>query len=110
MCQLEAVYALPLLNPMCFIENTAFSTHNPTSRAPQRFDVGLSFNLSRQVVYPYVSISYVSILGSSLFSVGNLVRQFGLCSAALRLFKVESDINGILPAGGGPLPFISFLP
>ena len=31
-------------------------------------------------------------------------------SAALRLFKVESDINGILPAGGGPLPFISFLP
>jgi len=35
---------------------------------------------------------------------------FSLRSAALRLFKVESDINGILPAGGGPLPFISFLP
>ena len=28
---------------------------------------------------------------------------FSLRSAALRLFKVESDINGILPAGGGPL-------
>ena len=27
---------------------------------------------------------------------------FSLRSAALRLFKVESDINGILPAGGGP--------
>jgi hypothetical protein len=53
MCQLEAVYALPLLNPMWFTENTAFSTHSPTSRAPQRFDVGLSFNLGRQVVYPY---------------------------------------------------------
>ena len=35
---------------------------------------------------------------------------FSLRSAALRLFKVESDINGILPAKGGPLPFISFLP
>jgi hypothetical protein len=34
----------------------------------------------------------------------------GLNAAALRLIKVESDINGILPAGGGPLPFISFLP
>ena len=32
-----------------------------------------------------------------------------LHSAARRLFKVESDINGILPAGSGPLPFISFL-
>jgi hypothetical protein len=32
-----------------------------------------------------------------------------LRSAALRLLKVESDINGILPAGGGPRPFISFL-
>jgi hypothetical protein len=29
-------------------------------------------------------------------------------SATLRLFKNESDINGILPAGGGPLPIISF--
>jgi hypothetical protein len=34
---------------------------------------------------------------------------FSLRSAALRLLKVEADINGILPAGGGPLPFISFL-
>ena len=34
---------------------------------------------------------------------------FSLRSTALRLIKVESDINGILPAGGGPLPFISFL-
>ena len=25
------------------------------------------------------------------------------------LFKVESGINGILPAYGGPLPFIPFL-
>jgi len=48
-------------------------------------------------------------MGSSLFSVGSLLG--GLCpvSAALRLLKVEADINGILPAGGGPLPFISFL-
>ena len=29
-------------------------------------------------------------------------------SAPLSPFKIESDINGILPAGGGPLPFISF--
>jgi len=35
--------------------------------------------------------------------------RFSLRSAALHLIKVESDINGILPAGGGPLPFISFL-
>jgi hypothetical protein len=42
--------------------------------------------------------------------VGRLLGGFGLLSAALRLIKVESDINGILPAGGGPLPFISFLP
>jgi hypothetical protein len=49
-------------------------------------------------------------IGSSLFPVGRLLGGFGLLSAALRLIKVESDINGILPAGGGPLPFISFLP
>jgi hypothetical protein len=47
--------------------------------------------------------------GSSLFSVGNLVRRAQPRSAALRLLKVESGINGILPAGGGPLPFIPFL-
>jgi hypothetical protein len=47
--------------------------------------------------------------GSSLFSVGNLIRQVQPRSAALRLLKVESGINGILPAGGGPLPFIPFL-
>jgi hypothetical protein len=35
--------------------------------------------------------------------------RHSLHSAARRLFKVESDINGILPAGSGPLPFISFL-
>jgi hypothetical protein len=34
---------------------------------------------------------------------------FSLRSAALRLVKVESDINGILPARGGPLPFIPLL-
>jgi len=39
-----------------------------------------------------------------------LLGRLSLHSAARRLFKVESDINGILPAGGGPLPFISFLP
>jgi tetratricopeptide (TPR) repeat protein len=39
-------------------------------------------------------------IGSSLFSVGSLLG--GLCplSAALRLLKVEANINGILPAGG----------
>jgi hypothetical protein len=42
-------------------------------------------------------------LGSSLFSVGNLLDEVGSYSAALRLLKVESDINGILPARGGPL-------
>jgi hypothetical protein len=47
--------------------------------------------------------------GSSLFSVGRLLGGFGLLSATLRLLKVESGINGILPAGGGPLPFIPFL-
>jgi len=31
--------------------------------------------------------------------VGSLLGGFGLLSAALRLLKVESDINGILPAG-----------
>jgi hypothetical protein len=31
-----------------------------------------------------------------------------LGSAPLRQFKSEADINGILPAGGGPLPIISF--
>jgi hypothetical protein len=31
-----------------------------------------------------------------------------LDSVPLRLFKSEADINGILPAGGGPLPIISF--
>jgi hypothetical protein len=51
----------------------------------------------------------VNTFGSSLFSVGSMLGGFGLLSATLRLFKVESDINGILPAGGGPLPFISFL-
>jgi hypothetical protein len=35
--------------------------------------------------------------------------RFHDADGALRLLKVESDINGILPAGGGPLPFISFL-
>ena len=48
-------------------------------------------------------------IGSSLFSVGSLLGGRCPLSAALRLLKVESDINGILPAGGGPLPFISFL-
>jgi hypothetical protein len=43
------------------------------------------------------------------YSVWLVVRRFSPRSAALRLLKVESDINGILPAGGGPLPFISFL-
>ena len=42
-----------------------------------------------------------------LLLAGSTGRAFR--SAALRLIKVESDINGILPAGGGPLPFISFL-
>ena len=50
-------------------------------------------------------------MGSSPFSVGSLLG--GLCplSAALRLLKVECDINGILPAGGGPLHiyFVSLL-
>jgi hypothetical protein len=31
-------------------------------------------------------------------------------SAALRLVKIEADINGILSARRGPLQFISFLP
>jgi hypothetical protein len=47
--------------------------------------------------------------GSSLFCVGNFVRQVGPRSAMLRLFKVECGIKGILPACGGPLPFIPFL-
>jgi hypothetical protein len=38
-----------------------------------------------------------------------LLGGFSVRSAALRLLKVESGINGILPAGGGSLPFISFL-
>jgi hypothetical protein len=42
--------------------------------------------------------------GSSLSSVGNLIRRVQPRSATLRLLKVESGINGILPAGGGPLP------
>jgi len=43
--------------------------------------------------------------------VGSLVSGFSPRSAALRLIKVESDINGILPAGGGPLHiyFVSLL-
>jgi hypothetical protein len=52
---------------------------------------------------------YAYFFGSPLSSVDNFVRRLALHSAARRLFKVESDINGILPAGGGPLPFISFL-
>ena len=39
-----------------------------------------------------------------------LFRRLQPYSATQSLFKVESDINGILPAAdGGPLPFISFL-
>ena len=43
--------------------------------------------------------------------MGSLVSGFSPRSAALRLIKVESDINGILPAGGGPLHiyFVSLL-
>ena len=43
--------------------------------------------------------------------MGSLVSGFSPRSAALRLLKVESDINGILPAGGGPLHiyFVSLL-
>ena len=55
------------------------------------------------------SLKIILLSGSSLFSVGNLVRRAQPRSAALRLLKVESGINGILPAGGGPLPFIPFL-
>jgi len=55
------------------------------------------------------SQTYLKFSGISPFPVGSLVRRFSLRSTALRLLKVESDINGILPAGGGPLPFISFL-
>jgi hypothetical protein len=46
--------------------------------------------------------------GSSLFSVGRLLGGFGLLSATLRLLKVESGINGILPAGGGPCHLFRF--
>ena len=38
-----------------------------------------------------------------------LFRRAQPYSATRSLFKVESGINGILPAGGGPLPFIPFL-
>jgi len=55
------------------------------------------------------SQTYLKFFGVSPFPVRSLVRRFSLRSTALRLLKVESDINGILPAGGGPLPFISFL-
>jgi hypothetical protein len=57
------------------------------------------------------SQTYLKFSGISPFPLGSLVlvRRFSFRSAALRPLKVESDINGILPAGGGPLPFISFL-
>ena len=56
---------------------------------------------------PFTDISeYCSThqkIGSSLFSVDNLVGKFGaVYSAALRLFKGEADINGILPAERAP--------
>jgi len=63
-----------------------------------QFTVGQTVNRTWDILAPRYSL-WVTELGG-----------FSLRSAALRLFKVESDINGILPAGGGPLPFISFLP
>ena len=49
-------------------------------------------------------------IGSSLFSVGNLLSWSGSApySAALRLFKIEADINGILPARAGPFHLFRF--
>jgi hypothetical protein len=60
---------------------------------------------------PKASQTYLKFSGNSPCPLGSLVlvRRFSFRSAALRPLKVESDINGILPAGGGPLPFISFL-
>jgi hypothetical protein len=62
-------------------------------------------------VAPKPSQTYLKFSGNSPCPLGSLVlvRRFSFRSAALRPLKVESDINGILPAGGGPLPFISFL-
>ena len=41
-------------------------------------------------------------------SVTQMLGGSSVHSAPQSLLKIESDINGILPAGGGPLPFISF--
>ena len=39
----------------------------------------------------------------------NLTKQFHVGSAPLHWFKFTAGINGILPASGGPLPFIPLL-
>ena len=36
----------------------------------------------------------------------NLLKQLHVGSAPLHWFKLTAGINGILPASGGPLPFI----
>jgi len=40
----------------------------------------------------------------------NLPKQLHVGSAPLHWFKLTAGINGILPASGGPLPFIPLLP
>ncbi len=40
----------------------------------------------------------------------NLPKQLHVGSAPLLWFKLTAGINGILPASGGPLPFIPLLP
>jgi hypothetical protein len=39
----------------------------------------------------------------------NLLKQLHVGSAPLHWFKLTAGINGILPASGGPLPFIPLL-
>jgi len=49
-------------------------------------------------VNPDLTKHICNFLKFSPFPVGSLVSGFSPRSAALRLLKVESDINGILPA------------
>ena len=64
-----------------------------------------SLNPSRKASQTYLKFS-----GIPPFPLGSLVlvRRFSFRSAALRPLKVESDINGILPAEAGPCHLFRF--
>jgi hypothetical protein len=63
---------------------------------------------SKNSVGHFEPSSWITLFGSSLLSVGNLIRQVQPRSAALRRLQVESGINCILPVGGGPCHLFRF--